>query len=290
MLTEFAGWPVTKWLALAAGFALILLAAAVAYAGRERTGTVAKVFNGKSLVLEGGQVVRLASLQAPNAKDNPKRAIQRGAEPLAEEATVRLMQLVLKQKVRLVIGAQAKDRKGRLVAQAYLADGTWVQGEMLKAGLAMVYGFPDQRDKLKEMLAAEAEARTKKRGLWALPYYRVLPAEEAAEGLERFRLVEGRVRRVSESGDRTYLNFGEDYRKDFTATIAPSQRKLFKGMDLAALTGRQVRVRGWLYERGGPMVELTCPEQLELVGKQLLSIRLTSNRVVNDFLRHFAAD
>ena len=50
-------------------------------------------------------------------------------------------------------------RHGRLHAHLYLADGTWLQGEMLSRGLARVYTFDDSRSLVPEMLARERAAR-----------------------------------------------------------------------------------------------------------------------------------
>jgi len=64
------------------------------------------------------------------------------------------------------------------------------------------------------------------------------------------------------------LVFGDDRRRDFGVTIAPRVRKLLKAAqrDPTGLVGRQVRVRGWLRNRGGaPVIELGVPEQLEAV-------------------------
>ena len=38
-----------------------------------------------------------------------------------------------------------------------------------------------------------------------------------------------------------------------------------EGFDLAAYDGRRVRVRGWLKSLNGPMIEVTHPEQIEVL-------------------------
>ena len=49
-------------------------------------------------------------------------------------------------------------------------------------------------------------------------------------------------------GGRAYLNFGADWRKDFTVTIAPQDLKSFTaaGIDPRGYSGKMVRVRGWV--------------------------------------------
>ena len=66
--------------------------------------------------------------------------------------------------------------------------------------------------------------------------------------------------------DRLYLNFGPDYRTDFTIAIARRDLKLFgRDFDGKALEGKTLRVRGWLKSVNGPMIEATHPEQIEMV-------------------------
>jgi len=49
-------------------------------------------------------------------------------------------------------------------------------------------------------------------------------------------------------GGRIYLNFGDDWRTDFTVSVAPVDNDLFEeaGIDLLSLAGQRIRIRGWL--------------------------------------------
>ena len=64
-----------------------------------------------------------------------------------------------------------------------------------------------------------------------------------------------------------YLNFGTDWRRDFTFRAQPDARRAFDraGIDLAGLTGQRVRGRGWVFPLNGPMIDLTHPEALEVL-------------------------
>jgi hypothetical protein len=146
-----------------------------------------------------------------------------------------------------------------------------VQEALIRDGLAMVYSFADNRDCVRELQRAERTAREAEAGLWEQGVFRVRDAADldSLDGLlYSFQIVEGRVEDVAESRGRIYLNFGEDWRTDFTATIAPSDRDSFSGsgIQLTDLEGRAIRVRGWLERRNGPMIDVTHPEQIELVG------------------------
>ena len=83
---------------------------------------------------------------------------------------------------------------------------------------------------------------------------------------ERVR-IEGRVLDAAVVRGRVYLNYGADWRSDFTVTLAPKVRRAFEaeGLDPEAYEGRTLRVRGWLKSFNGPMIEVTHPEQIELL-------------------------
>ncbi|HYS47780.1 MAG TPA: thermonuclease family protein, partial [Xanthobacteraceae bacterium] len=120
-----------------------------------------------------------------------------------------------------------------------------------------------------ELLARERAARDAKLGLWAEPYYVIRRAEDpAALATERgrFAIVEGRVLSVRESGGTIYVNFGRRWTQDFTVTISKRNERTFTDAGVAPkrLEGRRVRIRGWIEQRGGPWVEATRPEQIEL--------------------------
>ena len=72
---------------------------------------------------------------------------------------------------------------------------------------------------------------------------------------------------VAKVKGRVYLNFGENWRTDFTVTLSSKVSRLFKkvGMDPLALKDQRIRVRGWLRKRNGPMIQASHPEQAELL-------------------------
>lgn len=234
-----------------------------------RRGVVSGVTDGDTVVLESGAEVRLVGIQAP------KLALGRPGFrnwPLAAEARKALEALVLGAPVKLVYGGRRIDRHRRLLAHlereaTSSRAAVWVQGEMLRTGFARVYTFPDNRARAGRMLALERAARAARRGIWRLRAYRVLAPEEARRRIGRFELVEGRVLRAAAVRGRFYLNFGADWRTDFTVSIARKHRRRFRraGIDIASLAGRIIRVRGWLSWQNGPMIEATHPEQLEPV-------------------------
>ncbi len=108
-----------------------------------------------------------------------------------------------------------------------------------------------------------------KSGLWDDPDFAVLDAGVLAANpkphLGRFGIVEGRVVSVADRSGWTFINFGSDWRMDFTIAIAAGDRKEVRaeGLDAAALTGSRIRVRGWIRDWNGPLIEVDHAGQIE---------------------------
>lgn len=143
---------------------------------------------------------------------------------------------------------------------------------MLRNGHARVDAVPGLSC-MRELLAHEREGMTRDRGLWTNPAYRVRWAD-APQRLMRlrnsFQLVEGTVRKVAVTRSRVYLNFGDDWRSDFTAGAA-RRSPAFQPNEIAALEaleGLRVRIRGWIERRNGPYIELHNPLQIEALEGQ----------------------
>ena len=147
----------------------------------------------------------------------------------------------------------------------------WLQQELVAQGLARIYSFPDNRACIAELLESEAAARAARKGLWGVSACRIRDAGGDPEAIARlkhsYQLVEGRVAAVGEGGSRIYLNFGADWHTDFTVEIERKDARAFvaAGLDPHALAGKQIRVRGWVEWRNGPMIQASHPEQIELL-------------------------
>ena len=232
----------------------------------ESVGEVVQVPDGDTLVLSSGDKVRLAGIQAP------KLPLGRDfvAWPLADMAREALSGLVLGKQITMRRGEVGKDRHGRILAQVFVEDGVWVQQALVQAGMARVYSLPDNRAGIGDLLGTESMARAERRGLWGDPFYAVRDAMDvdglaAREGY--FEIVEGRVVNAAKSGALVYLNFGRRWSTDFTVVVAPAAQKLFKdaAFDPLSTQDHLVRVRGWIGLNGGPRMEVTHPEQIEVL-------------------------
>jgi endonuclease YncB( thermonuclease family) len=250
--------------------AAALLAASLApgaAAGELRRGAdvrAERALEGDTLALVGGRTLRLAGVLAPRASDRgPEREIAR-ANAAARAA---LDHLARGKTLALWHAALAEDRHGRILAHARAADGPGLQDELLRLGHARVFTQPGAAERAPEMLALEAGARAARRGLWSLAAYAVRADAEAGRHTEAFQLVEGRVLKAAPAREIFYLNFGHDFRRDFTVGLDRAALRAFRraGLDPAALEGRRIRVRGWVLWRNGPYIGATHPEQVEAI-------------------------
>lgn len=236
------------------------------------TATVLSVLDGETLKLADGRIVKLIGAKAPIPPlgwrgDDPW--------PFVDEAKAALERLASNKAIELRFGGSRTDRHGHLLAQVFVVaeeSRLWLQDALVGSGLARVYSLPDNRACTPELLRREDEARAKRLGLWASPAFRIEDArdvERLGRLIHSYQLVEGTVLNVGEGSGRFYLNFAPDWRSDFTVSVARKDAPVFaaSGLDVKALAGARLRVRGWLAWRNGPMIEASHPEQIELLPK-----------------------
>lgn len=227
---------------------------------------VREVVDGDTVRLADGRELRLIGIEAP------KRPLARPADqpwPLAEQARAALAGLVGGGEAIPYFAGRRSDRHGLILAHLVDSQGRWLQAEMLALGLARVYTFADNRAGAADLLAIEDQARRARLGIWRDVHYRVVAADQARRFVDSFQLIEGRVLQAQTVGrSKLYLNFGPDWRTDFTVEIATAVRRELarRGIDAGALGGMRVRVRGWIKLHNGPAIDLTHSEQLEVLG------------------------
>ena len=90
------------------------------------------------------------------------------AECFGDAARSANFELVAGERVRLVVGAEARDRYGRLLAYVYRAsDGLFVNAELLRRGYARVLTIPPNLEHAREFRALARATRRAGRGLWS---------------------------------------------------------------------------------------------------------------------------
>jgi endonuclease YncB( thermonuclease family) len=228
---------------------------------------VARVIDGRSFVLADGRDVRLAAIETvlpvPGDEDEARVAAALAAKAALEA-------LLLDREIEVSVTGAGADRYSRLTAYVFAptpAGEVLVQRELVAAGHALV--SPVAASPCRRFLqAAEREARARGSGLWGAPYSAIKQAADPADILAdqgRFALVQGKVASVRERAGVVYINFGQRRSNQFTATLLKRNEGAFAAGSPKALAGHTVEVRGWIEERGGPVVEVTRPEQIEII-------------------------
>jgi endonuclease YncB( thermonuclease family) len=217
------------------------------------TSNVGIIRDGRTISLADGRELRLVGIEVG---DDSRAALQR----LIAGHSLRLERL----------GAE-HDRYGRLVAFAFAGDAMQsLQQILLEQGQARVSARIGDKACADGLLNAERAARTAGRGIWADPNFAPLSAENLArlKALRgQFALVEGKVLSVRESGATIYVNFGRRWTRDFTVIILKRVSRVFTaaGVEPKQLEGHRIRVRGWIEQRGGPVISAEAPEQIEIL-------------------------
>jgi endonuclease YncB( thermonuclease family) len=219
--------------------------------------------------LADGRIIQLPDLDIPEgARDHAH---------FASQARAALAWLVGQEATAVPI-EQRLDRWGRTVARLYAkAPGStpnaaplWVEKVLVGAGWARVMPSQDVGPCLSDLLSAEAQARGSGLGLWADPYYSVLPARNQADfakHADEAVIVKGKIASLGSAGSRFYLNFGPDRRRDLAISVSKQTAKRFAaaGRPLAGYVGSILRVRGLLDFWFGPKIEVDSLNQIEIL-------------------------
>lgn len=238
--------------------------------------SVTAVLDSRSLQLDDGSELRLAAIIGPTPYDTPAAAKNWPAE---SEALMSLGALALNRNVAVSLERQARDRYGRLIGHALIASSSgnsnkpvvdrWLQAQLVRAGQARVALTPEIDEACaKLLLTLEAAAEADKRGLWRNAAYSPKRAEDVWE-LRRYRstfqIVEGVVASVSVRRSAVYLNFGENWRTDFTAKLSRGmlRRAKLEANMIQELHKSAIRIRGWIERRNGPLITVWRLDQIE---------------------------
>ncbi len=212
---------------------------------------VRHVHDGDTVELADGRRVRFIGINTPElARDG------RPAEPLAGAARDALKSLLKAGRLGLRYDRQRRDRYGRVLAHVYLDPSHSVTAWLLAGGYGAVIAVPPNLWNLDCYLRTEKTARQAGHGLWALDFYRPLPASRLPRGAQGFRFITGRVVRTGESRHSIWLNLAGG----LALRIARKDLIYFDGFDRSWWRGRRVEARGWLHPyRGRPVMQIRHP-------------------------------
>jgi len=193
---------------------------------------VAWVYDGDTFRTAAGDKVRLLGINAPEIAHG-----NQPGQPQGVAAMQALKSLIAGRTLRLRFERERRDTYGRLLAHVWRRDGLWVNGEMVRRGMALAYPFAPNLGRAAELLALEREARRVKRGIWQTRRFAVLNANAVRLAhIGQFRLLRGRVERVFRNGAGFRLG-------RLTVTIPRKYRAWFR-LPLTVRAGQTVIVHG----------------------------------------------
>lgn len=202
---------------------------------------VAKVYDGDTIALEGGEKVRLLGINTPEIGGGRK-----AEEAGGEEAKAWLKQKIEGRRVRLEQDAATRDKYRRLLAHVFAEDGTHINLALVEAGLATTDIYPPNLKYVDALSAAERRAEKEKLGLWALPDYQPKPiASLKTQRPFGWQRLVGKPYALAESRNYRRLLFDDQ----FEVHIPKEDLGLFPS--LQGYLAETLEVRGWVSRRAG---------------------------------------
>ncbi len=235
------------------------------FEGMRRTdiAKVTEVINPLVVKLEDGRFIHLAGLDYPDLDyydpGNLSVTALKILDDFLKGEKVAIYQTPSADKGR-------KNRLGHKIAHLMRTnDDVWVQGMLLSLGVARTRTTLYNPEMASQMLTLEDRARKAKSGMWEMEEYAVLLPEQAKAHIGSYQIVEGVIKSASMYKNRLYLNFGNNWREDFTASISAFDLKNFTRQKIYPKdwNGKKVRVRGWIESYNGPYMKIDHPERFE---------------------------
>ena len=227
-----------------------------------------RVRSAQSIATSGDQFTidgvpyRIADVLAPSPYN-----LASDGEPYFEQSRQALSDLLRRENFDILeVGSQSRWRE-RFVRLLDRDTKEPIAKKLLTAGGVRVNPQTDDHALIDDYLAYESDARAHKAGLWRLSGYQIFNALDSLPAIGAFSLIEGIIREVSVRRSRVFMNFGDDFRDDFTISVLSgfARRLARDGFDLEALAGARVRVRGFVNRINGPSIELRHRAQLEIL-------------------------
>ena len=141
----------------------------------------------------------------------------------------------------------------------------FVNEKLISSGYGVLFTYPPNVKYVNDFTSAQESARRQARGIWAVNS--IVNADDAHKHIGEFAIVRGKVLSCYDSGGAIFLNFGSDYRKDFTIVIFKKNEKYFieAGIPPCQYRGRTVEVVGKIKEYNGPEIIVRHPSQLAVI-------------------------
>ena len=224
----------------------------------DRHVVVRYAYDGDTVTLESGRRLRLIGIDTPELGRDGKPD-----QPFAVAARDALRSLLEKRpELGLRLDRTRRDVHGRLLAHAFLADGTSLSAWLLERGYATLLIIPPNDWNAACYQAAERRARTEDRGIWALPRYRAIASTRLRKTARGYHVIEGRITHIGKSAHSLWL----DLEGKVAARIDRQDLDYFSAVSWPDLLHRKVLVRGWVHPyRDQMQMRLRYPTDLEVL-------------------------
>lgn len=226
---------------------------------------VKEVIDGDTVRLENGDVLRYVGIDTPEVRKRKGDSWEYAPQPFSLEAREFNRNLVEGRSVTVELDVQRRDKYRRLLGYVFI-NGTFVNAELVKEGLAVCYARPPNVRYAESFFDSQRKARREGKGLWS--ECEPVPPEEAMNHIGKIQVVRGRVKDVVYKAKTVFLNFGKDWRKDFTVTVFKDSLKFFRDRGIDSLSfykGKTVEVFGRIRERNGPEIIINTPEEISVL-------------------------
>lgn len=191
--------------------------------------------------------------------------------PVEDDGAARAWMLDHRHRTLTLVPRGEIDRWGRMHVDAAVSDKAIdLAGGLIEEGLA--YADAGERDTLcrPALLTLESGARAAARGLWRAGVREGREGAALREATGRFIVAQGRVVNVGERPARTYLDFAKRGEDGLTVTVSKRtwRRLRERGLNVATLRGRMVRVRGIVEAWRGPTLDIASADMIEVLDEE----------------------
>ena len=226
---------------------------------------VQEVIDGDTVRLSNGELLRYIGIDTPEVRVRSAGEFVYSPQPFSLEAKEYNRSLVEGKPLRIEFDVEKRDRYGRLLGYCFVGD-TFVNGKLVEAGYAVLYTYPPNVKYTDLFIQLQRKAQRSKKGLWGS--YEVIDQAQAHLYINQIRTVRGRVLSTYKSSKHLFLNFGTNYKTDFTVVIFTNVLGAFtkKGIDpVTFYKGRVIEVTGRLREYNGPEIIVNSPQEIEVI-------------------------
>ncbi len=227
---------------------------------------VEKVIDGDTVILSTGESLRYIGIDAPETWVRKEGEFVYEPEPFGPEATQFNRELVEGKRVRVEFDVERTDRYGRLLGYCFVDD-IFVNQKLVQQGYALLYTYPPNVKYADLFIAAQKEARKNREGMWGS--YQIVGHRDVREHINQVRSVRGRIVNTYKSERITFLNFGFDYRRDFTVVIFNNVLDFFHQKNINPVDfyrGKTVEVFGRIEKhKSGPQIVVHSPDQIRVI-------------------------